>query len=73
MFDMSPAVLFSGLLIGLIGMAAFIYGKKSEDPLALFGGIALSIIPFFAHSVLVLWLLCGAVCGGFVVIRRALG
>lgn len=57
-FD-NPAVLFSGMLIGAIGMGFFIYGKKSSDFKSLLTGVALSVIPFFGHSLLILWGLTG--------------
>jgi len=70
-FDMSPWVLFSGLLIGVVGMALIVYGKKAEDPASIFGGIALSAIPLIAHSVLVLWVLAIAGFAGMIGLRRA--
>ncbi|MEZ6317545.1 MAG: hypothetical protein R3B49_02145 [Phycisphaerales bacterium] len=70
MLDMSPWVLFSGLFIGLVGMAMIVYGKKAEDPASIFGGIALSAIPLLAHSVLVLWLLAVAGFAGTIGLRR---
>lgn len=51
----NPAVLFSGLLIGAVGMGFFIHGKKNADLRSLLAGIALSVIPLVGHSLLVLW------------------
>lgn len=70
MLDLSPWVLFSGLFIGLVGMALIIYGRKSEDPASVVGGIALSAIPLLAHSLLVLWLLSAAAFAGTIGLRR---
>ncbi len=53
-FD-SPAVLFSGILTGAVGMGFFIYGKKNADFRSLLAGVALSVIPFVGHSLLTLW------------------
>lgn len=57
-FD-NPSILFSGLLIGAIGMGLFIYGKNAPDFKFLLSGVALSVIPFFAHTMLALWGLSG--------------
>ena len=35
------------MMVGLIGMAYFIYGKKQADLLFMLDGIALSVYPFF--------------------------
>ena len=53
-FD-NPGVLFSGLIIGAVGMGFFIYGKKNADFRSLLAGVALSVIPFVGHSLLALW------------------
>ena len=50
-----PSVLLSGMLIGAVGMGFFIYGKKNTDLKALLMGVALSVVPLLAHSMLVLW------------------
>ncbi len=51
----NPAVLFSGILIGAVGMGFFIYGKKNADLSALLAGVVLSVIPLVGHSLLALW------------------
>lgn len=62
-----PSALFSSLLIGLIGMAIFIYGKKSGNMKCLGIGLALCIGPYFIASLLWQWLLTAAgVLGLFV-------
>ncbi len=60
-FD-NPAVLFSSIIIGMLGFVMFMYGRKEPDVRYLAAGIALSVIPFFAHSMLLIWGLTGA-CG----------
>lgn len=50
-----PSVLFSGLLIGDIGMGLFLHGKRNADLRTLFAGIALSVVPLVGHTLLVLW------------------
>lgn len=52
----SPLALFSGLFLGLIGTALFIYGKKQANFRCLAAGGALTVIPFFVHSILIAWL-----------------
>ncbi|MBY0112626.1 MAG: hypothetical protein K2Y21_07380 [Phycisphaerales bacterium] len=66
----SPASLISGLLIGLLGTAFFIYGKKQERPLVLFTGVFLCLFPMFIASVLAQWLVTGACCTGLFVASR---
>ena len=51
----NPAVLFSGMLIGTVGIGFFIYGKKAIDMRFLISGIVLSVLPFFAHTMFALW------------------
>ena len=70
MLDMSPAVLFSAFLIGLVGMAMFVFGKKNEDPTVLFAGIGLSIIPMFIHTVWALWLISAGIIAGVYFLKR---
>jgi hypothetical protein len=62
--DLSPATLFSGLFLGAIGAALFIYGKKQTDFRCLAAGAALCIAPYVVGSMLVLWLLSVAIVGG---------
>ena len=57
----NPAALVSGALISLIGMAMFIYGRKSEEPKCLGAGVAMCVFPIFISSLLVMWLLA-ALC-----------
>lgn len=59
-----PGVLFSGLILGCIGMGFFIYGKKQGRFDCLAVGAVLSAIPFFAHSLLVMWGVAAACVGG---------
>ncbi len=56
----SPAMLFSGLVIGTIGLGLFLYGKKAERPAPLAIGLGVSALPFMIHSVALLWAAAGA-------------
>jgi hypothetical protein len=64
--DLSPGTIFSGLLLGAIGTALFIYGKKQTDFRCLFAGIALCVAPYLIGSLLVLWLASAAVLAGLI-------
>lgn len=55
----NPTVLFSQLLIGLVGLALFLYGRKSDDLKCVGCGLAVGIFPYFVHSILMLWGLTG--------------
>ncbi|MCB9838173.1 MAG: hypothetical protein H6813_02440 [Phycisphaeraceae bacterium] len=68
-FD-NPAVLFSGMLIGAIGLGLLIYGKKAPDFGCLLSGLALSVIPFFAHTMLALWGLSGLTASALYLMRK---
>ena len=54
-----PYLLISGLLIGLIGMALLMYGKKSLEPKCICVGLAMCIYPYFVGSLLLLWTIAG--------------
>lgn len=67
-----PAVLFSGLVIGAVGLGLFLYGKRAPDLPTLAAGAALGVLPLFAHSLVVLWGLT-ALCGGGLYVVKRLG
>ncbi|VAX38492.1 hypothetical protein MNBD_PLANCTO03-240 [hydrothermal vent metagenome] len=66
----NPALLFSGLLLGIVGMGFFLYGKKQARLDCLAIGIILSIVPMVAHSLLIIWGVAAACLGGFFVLSR---
>lgn len=68
----SPASLISGLLIGTIGFGIFLYGRKQEDFPCVASGLALSTLPIFVHSVILMWLLAAACLGGRWALSRLL-
>ena len=55
-----PGLMFSGLIISMIGAGLFIHGKKMEKLRNLGIGLAMMIFPFFVPSVLWLWVIAGA-------------
>ena len=67
----NPAVLFSGIIIGALGMGFFVYGKKSADLKALGLGVVFSILPLVAHSLLVIWGVTG-LCASLAYFSRKL-
>ncbi len=66
----SPWAIFSGLVIGLVGMGLFVYGKRQEEPDCLLAGLAISAAPILVHSVLLLWAATGLVGAGLYMKRR---
>ena len=60
----NPAVLFSGLVLGAIGMGMFIYGKKQQRLDCLAVGAVLGVLPMVAHSMLVIWGVAAVCLGG---------
>jgi len=68
--DLSPGMLLSSLIISMVGMGLFLYGKKSGNMKCLGGGIALSIAPYFAPSVAIMWLIAGGVTAGLYGLAR---
>lgn len=62
--NMSAGSLISGLIVGSIGAALFIYGKKQQKFASLGGGLLLCALPMFITSALLLWGLTAATLGG---------
>ncbi|HTT08826.1 MAG TPA: hypothetical protein VMH34_08570 [Gammaproteobacteria bacterium] len=52
----TPAALFAALIFGIIGLAAFRYGKKSSQWIPMALGLALMGYPYFFSNT---WLLYG--------------
>lgn len=70
MLDLSMAMVVSGLVVGGLGFVLFVWGRRQGDLGALTAGIVLSVLTLVVHSVLSLWLGCGAVLGGLWLVRR---
>ncbi|MES2935037.1 MAG: hypothetical protein V4805_16285 [Pseudomonadota bacterium] len=65
----SPAAIFALILFGTIGLAAFVYGKKTAQFKTIFIGIGLMVYPYFVSQA---WLLYGigvALCVGLYFFR----
>ena len=54
--DISPASIFVAIVFGIVGFAAFRYGRKNGEPRPLFLGIALMAYGYFVSNV---WLSLG--------------
>ncbi len=66
----SPGLLISGLIIGTIGFAVFLYGKKTENFKCLGVGLVLCVYPYFVSSVLMLWLIAALCLAGLYVLAK---
>lgn len=66
----SPASIISGLLIGLIGMVLFMYGRKQQEPAPLIAGVVLCAFPYFVASVILMWVITGLTLGGLYFVTR---
>ncbi|MHC4305863.1 MAG: hypothetical protein ACYSW2_15500 [Planctomycetota bacterium] len=60
----NPGLLLSGLVISIVGLAIFVYGKKMEKYKSLAVGLAMMVFPMFVPSVLWMWLIAGACMAG---------
>jgi hypothetical protein len=65
----TTGVLFGGLVFGVIGFAAFMYGKKQArfSPMAI--GVAMMVYPYFVQRGWVLWTIGAGLCAGLWVLR----
>ncbi len=66
-----PSLLISGLFIGLVGAALFMYGKKESNLRCLGTGVVLCVYPYFVSSLLVLWLIAAACVGALFLTSRS--
>lgn len=60
----NPWSLFTGVVLGLIGMSLFVYGKKQETFPPMIAGAVLCVVPYFVGSILLLWLIAAACLAG---------
>jgi hypothetical protein len=47
---MNSALLLWGVVFSSIGLGYFVYGKKQENPLVRYTGVALMLFPYFIDS-----------------------
>lgn len=65
-----PGALYSSLIIGLIGMGLFMYGKKQPSARCLLAGIGLCVFPYFVSSVVLMWGVTAATIAALVFTRE---
>jgi hypothetical protein len=65
----SPAVLFAGLLFGIIGLAAFTYGKKSTKWKPMIIGVVLMIFPYAVDETWLVYAIGVALCAALYIFR----
>jgi hypothetical protein len=63
----SAAYLAGAILFGLLGYAAFRYGRKLSHPSFTWGGLALMLYPYVVSDTWLLWLLGVALSAGIFV------
>ena len=60
----SPAYIFGAVVFGLIGWAAFRFGRKRERPRTLWLGVALMVYPYAVSRTWLMYLVGFALCAG---------
>lgn len=64
MLDLDPSSVFINLVIGAVGFALFVYGKKAERWPHLGAGILLMAYPYFVDGALSLFLVGAGILVG---------
>lgn len=67
----SPIYIFGSVVFGLIGMAAFRYGRKAEDRRSLWLGVALMVYPYAIEQTWLLYLVGAGLCAAWWWARRS--
>jgi MFS family permease len=65
----SPVYIFGAIVFGLVGIAAFRYGRKSGRRRTLWLGIALMVYPYAISTTWLLYAVGAALCAGIVLDR----
>ena len=65
----TPAYLFGAIAFGLVGLAAFRYGRKSEQARPVWIGLALMFYPYLVSNTLLLYALGALLCAALFVGR----
>jgi hypothetical protein len=60
----SPAYLFGAILFGIIGYAAYRYGKKSSLSIPKWLGVALMLYPYAISDTTLLYVVGALLCAG---------
>ena len=70
----SPAYILGAIVFGIIGFAAYRYGKKTERKTTKWLGVALMVYPYAISQTWLLYVAGAALCAGlFYDLRRATG
>ncbi len=66
----TPAYLLGAILFGIIGLAAYRYGKKTSRPYPKWLGVGLMLYPYAVTQTWALYLVGIALCVGLYVFRE---
>lgn len=66
----SPAYLFGAILFGIIGYAAWRYGRKAGLPYPKWIGVALMLFPYAVSRTSLLYLIGGALCAALYIFHN---
>ncbi|HJV86248.1 MAG TPA: hypothetical protein VJ698_12310 [Noviherbaspirillum sp.] len=66
----TPAYLFGAILFGIIGLAAYRYGKKTSRPTSKWLGVGLMVYPYAVTQTWVLYLVGIGLCIGLYAFRE---
>lgn len=69
---MDPATLFVGFMLGTIGTAYFVWGKKENNAAAMLSGFLLIALPYFIPNLWVLGLISLLLMAAPVLLARLL-
>ena len=65
-----PAYIFGAILFGIIGYAAYRYGKRASAGEIKWIGVALMLYPYVIGDTLLLYIVGSVLCVGLYVFRR---
>jgi len=60
----TPAYIFGAILFGLVGFAAYRYGKRTSHPKVKWIGVALMLYPYAISGTAMLYVVGAALCFG---------
>lgn len=66
----SPAYIFGALLFGIIGFAAYRYGKKAKLPFLKWLGVTLMLYPYAISETWLLYVVGSGLCAALYVCRK---
>lgn len=65
----TPAYLAGLLLFGVLGYAAYRFGKRSEQPVVRWGGVVLMLYPYLVSETWLLYVVGAGLCAAIFVFR----